>query len=328
MHRSRIVLSTLTACGLVVGVGLAAGSSTASASGPSVTVIASHLNNPRGLSADGGQVYVAESGRGGSNCAGGNCAGLTGSIDRVNAGGVTPRLRPDLGRPAPAASRARGRSAVSASAAWSWGEFGGQHGGDPAQSVFPSSCSRPRTETSASSSRIGGSFVAKAGVGDYDFIWTSGTQTRTRSSPTPTPTACWSPTASGTSPTPARTRWTRSMPNGQDPGARRTSPCPKGSPTDAVPTCVAKGPDGALYVGELLGGNFAPGGARVWRVVVKDGQATKPCGHAASPPSRAAASTAGQLLRHRVPGQRAERGPDREPARRRGEDQPRTATEP
>ena len=41
------------------------------------------------------------------------------------------------------------------------------------------------------------------------------------------------------------------------------------------PTCVARGPDGALYVGELLGGNFAPGNARVWRIVVKNGHATK-----------------------------------------------------
>ena len=41
---------------------------------------------------------------------------------------------------------------------------------------------------------------------------------------------------------------------------------PAGSPTDAVPTCVANAPDGSLYVGELLGGTFAPGGARVWQV--------------------------------------------------------------
>jgi sugar lactone lactonase YvrE len=34
-----------------------------------------------------------------------------------------------------------------------------------------------------------------------------------------------------------------------------------------VPTCVTRGPDGALYVGELLGGFHAPGHARIWRVV-------------------------------------------------------------
>jgi hypothetical protein len=35
----------------------------------------------------------------------------------------------------------------------------------------------------------------------------------------------------------------------------------------AVPTSVARGPDGALYVGELSGAPFFPGEARVWRVV-------------------------------------------------------------
>ena len=44
-------------------------------------------------------------------------------------------------------------------------------------------------------------------------------------------------------------------------------PVPKGSQSDSVPTCVARGPDGALYVGELLGGYYSPGHARIWRVV-------------------------------------------------------------
>ncbi|MEA2266075.1 MAG: hypothetical protein QOE27_1658 [Solirubrobacteraceae bacterium] len=35
----------------------------------------------------------------------------------------------------------------------------------------------------------------------------------------------------------------------------------------SVPTSVAVGPDGALYVGELTGFPFAPGSARVWRIV-------------------------------------------------------------
>jgi hypothetical protein len=35
-------------------------------------------------------------------------------------------------------------------------------------------------------------------------------------------------------------------------------PVPAGSQSDAVPTCVARGPDGALYVGELLGGSYSP----------------------------------------------------------------------
>jgi len=52
-------------------------------------------------------------------------------------------------------------------------------------------------------------------------------------------------------------------------------PAPAGSVTDSVATCGTKGPDGALYVGELLGGLFAPGGACVWRVDIDHGKVTK-----------------------------------------------------
>jgi len=38
-------------------------------------------------------------------------------------------------------------------------------------------------------------------------------------------------------------------------------------PTDPVPTGLARGPDGALYVGLLTGVPFAPGAASVYRVV-------------------------------------------------------------
>jgi hypothetical protein len=37
--------------------------------------------------------------------------------------------------------------------------------------------------------------------------------------------------------------------------------------TDAVPTAVAQGPDGAYYVGELTGAPFAVGAARVYRII-------------------------------------------------------------
>jgi len=42
---------------------------------------------------------------------------------------------------------------------------------------------------------------------------------------------------------------------------------PQGRPTDAVPTAVAVGPDGAYYVAELTGVPFAAGTANIYRVV-------------------------------------------------------------
>ncbi len=38
-------------------------------------------------------------------------------------------------------------------------------------------------------------------------------------------------------------------------------------PTDAVPTSVVKGPDGAYYISQLTGFPFEPGDANIWRVV-------------------------------------------------------------
>src|SRR5207237_1776721 len=35
--------------------------------------------------------------------------------------------------------------------------------------------------------------------------------------------------------------------------------------SDAVPTCLDRGPDGALYIGELTGGGNGPGASIVWR---------------------------------------------------------------
>jgi len=42
-------------------------------------------------------------------------------------------------------------------------------------------------------------------------------------------------------------------------------PTPTGS--EAVPTEVVRGPDGALYVSQLTGGPFTAGAASIWRVV-------------------------------------------------------------
>jgi hypothetical protein len=46
-----------------------------------------------------------------------------------------------------------------------------------------------------------------------------------------------------------------------------TFPSRPGRSTDSVPTAVVAGPDGAYYVGELTGGPFTPGLARVYRVI-------------------------------------------------------------
>ena len=76
----------------LVVVALAAAVSSAQARpDASPTVVASGLNNPRGLEVgSGGAVYVAEAGRGGDTCFGSGenvtCVGFTGSVTRVRGG--------------------------------------------------------------------------------------------------------------------------------------------------------------------------------------------------------------------------------------------------
>ena len=43
-------------------------------------------------------------------------------------------------------------------------------------------------------------------------------------------------------------------------------PIPAGFPADAVPTSVVKGPDGALYVSQLVGFPFEQGSSSIWRI--------------------------------------------------------------
>jgi glucose/arabinose dehydrogenase len=62
------------------------------------TVVADHLNNPRGLTlGPDGSVYVAEAGRSGSLCVSkGNCGGFTGAIDRLSPSGKMTRVAKGL----------------------------------------------------------------------------------------------------------------------------------------------------------------------------------------------------------------------------------------
>src|SRR5262249_57773656 len=89
-----------TATGLVAALGMmvapTAGAQARAQHTPSsgFKVIASHLNNPRGLAwGPHGSIFLAEAGRGGKTCLSGGpegktCVGLTGSFYLIGQGGV------------------------------------------------------------------------------------------------------------------------------------------------------------------------------------------------------------------------------------------------
>jgi len=270
----------VAAVGLTAAIALTAPSAAgAQTLGPhhwKVSVVASHLNNPRGLSpGPGGGLYLAEAGSGGASCVSGGeqgttCIGLTGSFDLVTRHGVERLVSGLISGSGPGGVGAEGPVSVSRGPS---GQFYGLFGLNSNEVPPPGAI--PYDLRAAALDQLGHLVQGRgyrpigdvSDVGDQDYAWTV---TRTRLAPHDFPDA---------------------NPNGVlvsgghryvvDAGAnlladvRRDGTIrvlaffgvPKGWQSDSVPTCVARGPDGALYVGELLGGFYSPGHARIWRVV-------------------------------------------------------------
>jgi hypothetical protein len=238
--------------------------------------VAGHLNNPRGLSpAPGGGLYLAEAGSGGDVCVGGGpegetCVGLTGSFDLVSAGGVKRLVTGLVSGSGAGGVAAEGPVSVSRGPD---GKFYGQFG--LSSHAVPPAGAVPANLRDAALAQLGHLWLVKPGgsvrnvsdVGDQAWTWTS---TRINLAPNDFPDA-----------NPNAVLYSGGHRYVVDAGANILTevkrngavnvlaffPVPAGAQSDAVPTCVARGPDGAFYVGELLGGFYSPGHARVWRVV-------------------------------------------------------------
>jgi hypothetical protein len=284
MSRLRNLTGFLMAAGLVAGAAVITAPTAGAHPGGhpgSFTVVADHLNNPRGLSpAPGGGLYLAEAGSGSDFCLpggeeGATCVGLTGSFDLVTAHGVVKRIVSDLISISGDPSGAFAEGPVSVSRGPD-GKFYGQFGlntvGVPPADAIPPNLQNVRDAALAQLGHLwrvksDGSTKNVSDVGDQDYAWTS---TRIDLAPNDFPDA-----------NPNAVLYSHGHLYVADAGANLLVEVkkngavkvlafltvPPGSQSDAVATCVARGPDGALYVGELLGGFYEPGHARIWRVV-------------------------------------------------------------
>ncbi|HEY5990826.1 MAG TPA: ScyD/ScyE family protein [Streptosporangiaceae bacterium] len=279
MGRSRILTGIFTAAGLIAAVGVTAapGAAAHTSGGPNAfAVVAAHLNNPRGLSpAPGGGLYLAEAGSGGDVCVAGGpqgvlCLGLTGSFDRVSAGGVTRIVTGLISASVPGGVFALGPAAVSRGPD---GKFYSQFG--LSSHAVPPEGAIPANLRDAALAEFGhlwlvkpnGSVTDVSDVGDQDWTWTS---TRIDLAPNDFPDANPNAVLYSGGHRYVVDAGANTLGEVKRNGAARVLAffgVPAGSQSDSVPTCVARGPDGALYVGELLGGFYSPGHARVWRVV-------------------------------------------------------------
>jgi sugar lactone lactonase YvrE len=268
------VLALLAAGGVGVGVAVAP----AQAETSRTTVVASGLDNPRLLSfSPDGDLYVAESGRGGSGpCAthpelGKFCFGESGAITRVSPNGSERRVvtgLPSLGGaddsigPMDVDVRSGGRYVVSIGLGAhpdfrkNFGSGGAHLGtlltgrlGDSGHTLladiaaYEAEANPDKTDLDSNpagiSRRGGGYDVADAG-GNSVVRTTRKGDVSTVSVLAPVPT------------TSAITMGTETI--------------PAGFPQDAVPTSVVRGPDGALYISQLTGFPFQKGTSSIWRL--------------------------------------------------------------
>jgi hypothetical protein len=278
MSRTRIAIGISTAVGVVAALGvMAAPTAGAQARGHDGTfaVAADHLNNPRGLSpAPGGGLYLAEAGRGGKTCVSGgpegeSCPGLTGSFDLITKGQVKRIVTGLISVSGAGGVAAEGPVSVSAAPR---GTFYGLFGGNT--HVVPPKGAIPDQVRNKALAQLGRLWLVKPGawvknvsdVGDQDWAWSKRhSDLAPNDFPDANPNAVLFShgsryVADAGANTLVRVKWTGNA------RVLNFFPVPANFQSDAVATCVARGPDGALYVGELLGGFRSPGNARIWRV--------------------------------------------------------------
>jgi sugar lactone lactonase YvrE len=265
--------------GLVAAVGAALAPPVAAQAGVehhAYRVIADHLNNPRGLApAPGGGLYLAEAGSGGKTCFSGGetgttCVGRTGSLDRVTRDRVTRLVTGLISGSGKGGVGAEGPVSVSAGPEGSvYGQFAMSSHELPPPGVLPAKL------RAAAKAQLGhlvlatprGSVTSISDVGGQDWAWTNAHKyLAPRDFPDANPNAVLNVGGHRY----VVDAGANALVEVKRDGTAKLAAffgVPRGAQSDAVPTCVARGPDGALYVGELLGGFYAPGHARIWRVV-------------------------------------------------------------
>jgi hypothetical protein len=248
----------------------------ASSSAATVTTIASGLDNPRALSFNWrGDLYVAEAGHGsepaGSFCpikgptGETECVGFTSGVSKIEPGGTPHRVL--TGKVSIADEHGGGATGIDGVSVHGGALFSVETG---SPDVVPSTITGPAAEEAKEQlgalfeTRPGGATRIVANVGHFDFRWTKEHKELVPEQfPDANPYAVLA-TDSGEWVIDAAANtidWV-----GRDGSVKVVEFFPSPPVSDAVPTCVSRGPDGALYVGQLTGFGNGPGKADIWKV--------------------------------------------------------------
>jgi hypothetical protein len=259
----------------------------AASSAVTVTKVVGGLDNPRALAFDtDGQLFVAEAGHGGKECVKGgpppeeeSCVGFTSGISKIDGSSakrVVDGYASSAGKEGAAAVGIDGVSVLG-----DWRAFGvealSQFAVPPA-GLAKTTAEKAKEQLGRLFEFTPGHAKTIADVGGFDFKWSEEHKSLVPEQfPDANPYAVLA-TGDGEWVIDAASNTVDWVSNSGKVKVVAFIPNPEkgGKPvSDAVPTCVAKGPDGALYVGQLTGGGNGPGAANIWRVEPWDGDVEK-----------------------------------------------------
>lgn len=268
--------------GLVLGVGV--GPSSATPKPSQFTTVASGFDNPRGLTiGENGQVYVAEGGKGGPTCVSGGpngtqCVGLTSAISVITGNGAHHRVVSGFASlSGPGGFGATGLDGVS------FKEDVGLYGiitscpqqvaQLPANAFDPALLEEVHDQAGQEIKVTGpGEFKTVAPVGKVDWQFTLDHKNLVPDQfPDCNPYGILTLSKNNQWVVDAAANTIDHVESGTV-DVEKFVPNPPSS--DSVPTCVAQGPDGAIYVSQLTGVGNSPGAANVWRFDPRSEQLT------------------------------------------------------
>lgn len=274
MKRSALALCSVAAAVSTVlttsAVSTAAGSATAARA---VTVVASGLNNPRGLVFVNGVLYVAEAGAGGGACMKSAyaeppgseiCYGATGALARIVNGKAQTIVGNLASASGPGGFAATGPDGLAAAGTTLYTPITYSPEVAPSQDLpAPLATLLHNQFGRLLAYPIGGATTAVADVGGFDYTWSN---LHKSADPGQFPDA--NPygvvaLGDGIEYVADAGSNTVDLVNKSAVAIRGYIPNPKSS--DAVPTCVVAR-DGVLYVGELAGVGNPPGSANIWQI--------------------------------------------------------------
>lgn len=258
----------------------AVAATTSTAAAATVTTVASGLDNPRDLAfGPDGALYLAEAGHGGPNCIpGGNpgggdlCVGATSRISRID---PTTGTRTTFAEGFASGADAHGMAATGLDGiSWVGNTLYGIITGAPQQFV---GAPLPGPVLDVAKRQLGqlvkvtgpGVWSTVAGVGRFDYDWAAAHKSLVPDQfPDANPYAVLA--------LPNETWVVDAASNtldrvGADGSIQVVAFFPNPPVSDAVPTCIDRGPDGALYIGQLTGAGNAPGTASIWRWTASTG---------------------------------------------------------